>query len=133
MGFMIFRLVHSGGVLAKIAFVFVTMCIITTVLAIILGLLFKPRTWCAVCPMGTLQGVIGRKRNLLRISEDCTECGTCEKVCPIGTAPGGLKTKGFVSSLDCIKCPECVVKCPKGALQFAESRDKSEPTVRRAS
>lgn len=129
MGFMIFRLVHSGGVLAKIAFVFVTMCIITTVLAIILGLIFKPRTWCAVCPMGTLQGVIGRKRNLLRISQDCTECGACEKVCPIGTAPGALKAEGVVSSLDCIKCPECIIKCPKGALEFSAPGDKGALTM----
>jgi ferredoxin-type protein NapH len=120
-GFMVFRLIMSGGVLAKIAFVFVTMCIITTVLAILLGLAFKPRTWCAICPMGTLQGVIGRRRNLLKISPDCTECGTCGKVCPIGTAPSSMIREGAVSSLDCLRCPECTARCPKSALAFPES------------
>ncbi len=118
MGFMVFRLIQSGGSPAKIGFVFVTMCMITTVLAIVLGLTFKPRMWCAICPMGTFHGAIGIGKNLLRISGDCTECGTCEKVCPIGTAPGALKAEGLVSSLDCLRCPECIVKCPKDALQF---------------
>lgn len=120
MGFMIFRLITSGGALAKIGFVFVTMCIITTVIAIILGLIFKPRTWCAVCPMGTLQGVIGRKKKLLKVSDECTDCKACEKVCPIGTAPSSFKTQGAVPSVDCLRCPECVVKCARNALDFNE-------------
>ena len=131
MGFMIFRLITSGGVLAKIGFVFVTMCIVTTVIAIILGLVFKPRTWCAVCPMGTLQGVIVKKKKLLKVSDECTDCKACEKVCPIGTAPSSFKIEGAVASVDCLRCPECLVKCPKGALTF-ETPQMKEADTRRA-
>lgn len=40
--------------------VFVVMCIVTTVIAIILGVSLKPRGWCVICPMGTLQNKLGR-------------------------------------------------------------------------
>ncbi|MFH1223109.1 MAG: 4Fe-4S binding protein [Pseudomonadota bacterium] len=39
----------------KLGMVGVIMCAITTALALILGFSFKPRTWCAFCPMGTVQ------------------------------------------------------------------------------
>jgi len=40
--------------------IFVSICLITTIIAIILALIFKPRSWCAICPMGTLQEQIGK-------------------------------------------------------------------------
>jgi polyferredoxin len=78
--FMLLRMIQSGGALEKIGFVFVTMCIITTVIAIPLGIIFKPRVWCAFCPMGTLQGVMGRIKRPLRISEECPDKKSA--VCP---------------------------------------------------
>lgn len=118
MGFMLFRLISSGGNPAKIGFVLVTMCLITTVIAIPLGMLFKARAWCSFCPMGTLQGAIGTRKYLLGISDECTECGLCEKVCPVGTCASAFKDVGQVRSVDCLKCPECVVKCPVNALKL---------------
>ena len=118
MGFMVFRLIQTEGVWAKIGFVFVTMCLVTTVIAIPLGIIFKPRTWCAFCPMGTLQGMIGGRKHLLKISDECTKCKLCEKVCPIGTSPVSFKADGKIKSVDCIKCPDCSAKCPKKALGF---------------
>jgi len=38
--------------------VFAVLCLVTTIIAIVLGVLFSPRTWCSFCPMGTLQKVI---------------------------------------------------------------------------
>ena len=46
----------------SLGFVFVRMCLITTLIAIFLGLPLRERVWCAICPMGTLQTSI----NLLR-------------------------------------------------------------------
>ena len=40
--------------------VFVVMCILTTIISIILGILTKHRGWCAICPMGFLQEKIGK-------------------------------------------------------------------------
>jgi ferredoxin-type protein NapH len=55
MVFLIFRIIRTGGNLIAIGSVFVGMCVLTTTIAIILGVLTKPRGWCAICPMGTLQ------------------------------------------------------------------------------
>lgn len=124
MGFMIFRLIQTEGILQKIGLVFVAMCLITSVIAIPLGIIFRPRTWCAFCPMGTLQGLIGKNKYLLKISEeDCVECGICERVCTIGTAPQSFKSSGEIDSIDCVRCFECKVKCPKEALSFEEAKE----------
>ncbi|MFA5093531.1 MAG: 4Fe-4S binding protein [Candidatus Omnitrophota bacterium] len=64
--FMIFiavRIIHTGGNLIAIGSVFVTMCILTTIIAIVLGVLTKHRGWCMICPMGTLQEKIGKIKN----------------------------------------------------------------------
>ncbi len=58
--FIIFRLIHTGGNLIAIGSVFVVMCILSTIIAIVLGVATKHRAWCVICPMGTLQDKIGK-------------------------------------------------------------------------
>lgn len=58
MGFLIVRLIQSGGTLIAIGLVFVLMCLITTIISIVLGIVTKHRGWCVICPMGTLQDKI---------------------------------------------------------------------------
>jgi len=58
--FLIFRIVRTGGNLIMIGSVFVGMCLLTTIISLILGVLTKHRGWCAICPMGFLQEKIGR-------------------------------------------------------------------------
>lgn len=60
MAFLVFRIKRTGGNLIAIGAVFVSMCILTTVIAIILGVATRHRSWCAICPMGTLQDRIGK-------------------------------------------------------------------------
>jgi polyferredoxin len=60
MSFLIFRIVHTGGNLIAIGLVFVVMCILTTIISIILGVITKHRGWCMICPMGMLQEKIGK-------------------------------------------------------------------------
>jgi polyferredoxin len=62
LGFLIYRIIHTGGSLIAIGAVFVTMCIFTTVISIVLGIITRHRGWCAICPMGTLQENIGKAR-----------------------------------------------------------------------
>ena len=50
-----FRLFNAGWNLAQIGSVMISMCITSTVIAVILGVLFKPKSWCTVCPLGTIQ------------------------------------------------------------------------------
>lgn len=62
--FLTFRIVRADGDLIAIGSVFVGICILTTIIAIILGTTTKHRGWCMICPMGNLQekiGKIGRK------------------------------------------------------------------------
>lgn len=53
---------NAGGDLNIIGFAVFRMVFATTVLAIIMGYFFNPRTWCAVCPMGYISGEIAKKR-----------------------------------------------------------------------
>ena len=58
--FMIFRISRTGGDFIAIGLVFVTMCLITTIIATVLGILMKHRAWCTICPMGTCQEKISK-------------------------------------------------------------------------
>ncbi|MFA5145336.1 MAG: 4Fe-4S binding protein [Candidatus Omnitrophota bacterium] len=60
MGFVIYRITRTGGNLLMIGAVFVSMCMITTIISIILGVVSKHRGWCTICPMGFLQEKIGK-------------------------------------------------------------------------
>ena len=64
MSFVSYRIIHTGGSLLMIGAVFVSMCLLTTIISIILGVATKHRGWCAVCPMGFLQEKIGKIRKL---------------------------------------------------------------------
>ena len=57
--FLLFRLAQTGGRIPAIGLVFITMCLISTIIAIILGIITKHRAWCVICPMGLLQEKIG--------------------------------------------------------------------------
>jgi ferredoxin-type protein NapH len=49
------QLWFTGGNLLKIGATFMRLCIATTLVALPLGVIFKPRTWCMFCPMATVQ------------------------------------------------------------------------------
>jgi ferredoxin-type protein NapH len=63
MGFMVFRIMKQGGSLIAIGTVFVSMCLLTTVISVVLGIITKHRSWCVICPMGTLQSAIHKSVN----------------------------------------------------------------------
>ncbi len=119
MGLMISRLLMSGGDPAKVGAVFVMMWTVSTVIAVAIGLYFKPRSWCNFCPMASIQGVLAPRKYLLQVSADCKQCGLCQKVCPLQTNPGAYKDQGFVPSLECMRCENCLVNCPKKALTLS--------------
>ena len=54
------RMIATGGNMLAIGGVFVSMCIVTTAVGLVLTSLTKPRAWCMVCPMGTLQDSLGK-------------------------------------------------------------------------
>jgi hypothetical protein len=57
---MVFRVSQNPGDWRHWGKTFWMMCVITTAIGVVLGILLHPRTWCAFCPMGTLQGALGK-------------------------------------------------------------------------
>lgn len=48
----------SDKSLSSIGFVFIKLIFASTAISIILGVMYKPRSWCAICPMGVVSGDI---------------------------------------------------------------------------
>ncbi len=48
----------------------------------------------------------------------CTNCGTCAKVCPMGSV--SRENFSDVTGI-CIKCQACIVSCPEGAKYFDDA------------
>ena len=119
MGFMVFSILQNPTDIRHWGHVFWLMCVVTTGIGVVLGILIHPRSWCAFCPMGTMQNALGGGKHQLRIdSETCVECKDCEKACPFGLSIAEHKNDGNLPSRDCLKCSECIAVCPKSALSW---------------
>jgi len=101
---------------------------VTTVAGIALALLYHPRTWCHICPMGTMGNWVSRGKQPLAINRSCVSCKICAKACPMQLKPYEFAPGGVMGDRDCIKCSSCVASCPKKALSFnGEEGKKSSP------
>lgn len=121
MGFMAWRLAANPTDLNHWGHVFWSMCTITTLVGVVLALTFHPRSWCAVCPVGTLSNAIGGDRYQLIIDSDCRECGICEKSCTFDLSIVRHKGAGALQERDCLKCSVCAMNCPRGSLKWPEA------------
>ncbi|MBN1903300.1 4Fe-4S binding protein [Candidatus Sumerlaeota bacterium] len=125
MGFMIYRLSKNPISWHHWGYTFWVMCVITTSIGVILGLLVHQRMWCSFCPIGTLQSALGGQKNALQIdTEKCVSCHLCEKACPFGLSILRHRESGVVNEPDCLKCSECVIVCPKNALSFPSKQTR---------
>jgi len=99
---------------------FVMLLTITTGVGILLALLVHHRTWCYICPIGTMSNWVGANRRPLKMeAENCVECKLCAKVCPMKLKPYELKdTERMSHGGDCLKCGLCGQACPYVALSF---------------
>lgn len=121
MAMMLIQLIKRWPNPYEIGKFFVVLLTVTTIFGLILALFFHQRTWCYLCPIGTMANWVGRKRRSLMIdSKLCAECELCYKICPIQIAPYKFKKDDVktVKDGDCLKCGLCVSACPKKALSF---------------
>ncbi|HUX38409.1 MAG TPA: 4Fe-4S binding protein [Rectinemataceae bacterium] len=58
----LFQVAPGVSVAEWAGMVFWTLCLVTLSLGLILGIVFRPRAWCAICPLGTLQDTIREAR-----------------------------------------------------------------------
>jgi polyferredoxin len=95
------------------------MCAVTTAVGLALVALVHPRGWCTVCPMGTMQALIGGRRGARpRIDKTlCRMCKKCERACPMWLPITNYREDGVMRDPDCLRCSECVAACPFDALR----------------
>lgn len=115
--FQIIRLWPDGYAIGRFFMVLLT---VTTTIGIILAVIFHQRSWCYICPIGSLSNWVGKNKNQLLIDSDaCIDCSACMKTCPMQLAPVEMKGGNRMKcSGDCLKCGLCVATCPKNALSF---------------
>ncbi len=80
-------------------------------LTVVAGL-FAERPFCRyACPLGAVNGFFN-SFSLFQIKRDantCTDCGRCDKACPVGIK---VSASSAVRGSECTRCLECVAACP---------------------
>ena len=122
MGFMAFRLSQNIGSVNHWGLVFWQMCLITTIAGVFLGLRYSARSWCSICPVGTMAGTIGGKKYRLQVDASCKACGLCESSCPMQLNIASYRGQESQKEMDCIKCGVCHDICPQNVLSWPEKK-----------
>lgn len=100
--------------------VFWLMCLVTTVIGAVLAFFWHGRSWCQICPMGSMQNLCGGGISPLQLdASKCKQCLLCEKVCPLHLS---IIEKGATPKIkmnrDCLKCGQCIAACPIKCLSM---------------
>ena len=116
MSFMVIRLSQNPSEINHWGLVFWQMCMLTTIAAVGLGLRYSARSWCSICPIGTMAGTVGREKHPLQISSGCKACGICENSCPMQLEIARYRMTGKSEAQDCLKCSSCIKACPHNSV-----------------
>ncbi|AEH44720.1 hypothetical protein Thein_0843 [Thermodesulfatator indicus DSM 15286] len=126
-GMLTFQISRDPGNIMHWGFSFWLICFVTSILAIILGIFFHHRTWCAFCPIGSFGALFGGHKRALAIErEKCVNCLLCEKVCPMTLKIASKNSNDLICNRDCIQCQECVGHCPKKILSLVKNPQGKE-------
>ncbi|MDF1539841.1 MAG: 4Fe-4S dicluster domain-containing protein [Candidatus Thorarchaeota archaeon] len=98
--------------------------------ALAIGMAYKyrdNRAFCKIlCPITALLKTTSRF-SLIKVKADyekCTDCGACEKACPMDIKIRDyIKDGKRVTSTECILCQTCVNSCPQKVLSLAIGLD----------
>jgi ferredoxin-type protein NapH len=99
---------------------FIVLLTVTTLVGVLLALIVHQRSWCYICPIGSLSNWVGGNKYQLKIDAGaCVGCKLCAKTCPMQLSPVEMKERSAMAyHADCLKCGLCVAACPKDALAF---------------
>ena len=119
------QLYVNGWSWAGVGRTFWNMIFVTTVVGVVLGFIYAPRSWCTFCPMGTLSAWVAPRRMKKGFSAVCVsatcqmKCKRCAKVCPMQLTPYDSRgdEQGYLHP-DCIKCGRCVAACPTKVMSI---------------
>lgn len=125
MGGMAVQIWAAGGDTQKIGIVILRLITVTTIVGVILGVFIHPRSWCVICPVGSLSTWFGKGKYQLEISFTCIGCKKCVKACPVQIAPIEFRPEAqeleLVTNPNCLKCEKCIDACPAKALSFPKA------------
>jgi MauM/NapG family ferredoxin protein len=87
---------------------------------IILVAALGERFWCRlICPLGGLLGILSfGKVVTIHITENCTQCHACDRVCPMDAI-----TEQHIRKTECTLCMRCVETCPHNAMVLSQTRE----------
>jgi len=74
------------------------------------------------CPAGVCTALV-----TYVITEECTGCGRCAKVCPTGAITGARGKRHQIETQKCIKCGACRDACRVGAVQVRSGKETTTP------
>lgn len=117
------NIIRAWGNLHDMGMVVYRLIIVTTIIGIGLTFIFNHRTWCNICPMGSISAFISTMRNpknknaLLQVNDSCISCKKCARTCPMGIAAHDYKG-GPLTHKDCLQCVNCVLACPKKSISY---------------
>lgn len=106
--------------------------LVLVVLTLAIGRRGACQSVCWMAPFMTGGFLLGRAVRMpqLRIRstpERCTDCGACDRKCPMSLPVSRLHKGGTVASADCILCGECVDGCPRRTLRYGVAARPARP------
>lgn len=70
-----FAMIHAAPSIEKMAFAIFRFMSMSLMIGIIMGILFKPRSWCVVCPMGYGAGLLDQELKRRQNNDSVTRKG----------------------------------------------------------
>ena len=94
------------------------LCVVPTIGALLVAW-YSPKSWCAICPTGTLMKFIDLATKKFKVRKnDCTNCGICDKACLMGIEVSKVPNHSFISQPNCTQCSLCVAACPTCSIEL---------------